>query len=409
MKQGIYIFISIFLSFNSLFFSEEFKFKFNVGDEQKISSFVEEDVYFNGVFSHSSQIVNRIISKVIETKNDENGKGKTAFYSCTFMTSERANEGHFVWGREYPSLFWRDELGRYTIGEQYFMPIVRNVPIFPEHNVEVGESWNAKASEAYDFSEVFGIKKPVIVDFDVFYKYVGIEEKDGKKLHIIEANYQKEYEIPSSFIKANVRGRGRVWPSKTSVVSKEKIGWDASLGNIFFYDEEFNISILLNNGGTISYVGTSHARIIEVKQKEIEENSDKIKKDIEKLKLKNTTLEKIECGLKITLENIQFETNSAILRDSEKEKLKAIAKVLKKHKIGDLLVEGHTVFSGTKERQMELSQMRARIVRDYLIELGVCDEKHIFTKGLGGLHPLFPNTTEENKAKNRRVEITIME
>lgn len=409
MKCNIYIFISIFLSFNSFFFPEEFRFKFSRGDEQKISSFVEEDVYFNGVFSHSSQIVNRIISKVLETKSDENGNGKTAFYSCTFMTSEKANEGHFVWGKEYPSLFWRNEMGRYSIGEQYFMPIVRNVPIFPEHNVEIGESWNAIASEAYDFSEIFGIKKPVIVEFDVSYKYVGIEEKDGKKLHIIEASYQKEYEIPSSFIKANVRAITKVWPSKTSVNSKEKIGWDAVKGNIYFYDEEFDISILLNNGGTISYIGSSHANAIEVKQKEIEENSDKIKKDIERLKLEDTTLEKVERGLKITLENIQFETNSAILRDSEKEKLKSIAKVLKRYKIGDLLVEGHTVFSGTKERQMELSEMRARVVRDYLIELGVCDEKHIFTKGLGGLHPLLPNTTEENKAKNRRVEITIME
>jgi len=58
---------------------------------------------------------------------------------------------------------------------------------------------------------------------------------------------------------------------------------------------------------------------------------------------------------------------------------------------------------------MALSEERAKVVADFLLKLGVSSKEHIFTKGRGGDFPLFPNTTEENKVRNRRVEITIME
>ena len=43
------------------------------------------------------------------------------------------------------------------------------------------------------------------------------------------------------------------------------------------------------------------------------------------------------------------------------------------------------------------------------IQLGVKDNYHIFTQGFGDKKPIAPNNTEEGKAKNRRVEITIMD
>jgi outer membrane protein OmpA-like peptidoglycan-associated protein len=55
---------------------------------------------------------------------------------------------------------------------------------------------------------------------------------------------------------------------------------------------------------------------------------------------------------------------------------------------------------------VELSKDRARAVADYLVQKGVA-EGRIEYKGLGGLYPLAPNTTEENKMKNRRVEFAV--
>ena len=389
---------------------EVFRFSFSDGETQKISSIVKEDVYVNGEFSHSSEIVNRIISRVVQTKKGTTGERDAAFYSVTFMTSEKAKEGTFTWGRQLPSLFWRDDLGRYTITDQYFMPIVRNVPLFPVDDVKIGESWEGEASEAYDFSEVFGIMRPVIAPFKINYKYVGKEQKEGQTLHIIEASYQKEYDIPQKFIKEYRRKNSRgQWPVKTNVRSEQKIAWNAQKGLIASYNEDFTIAIFLNTGDEVTYIGTSYANTEEIIRKEMEASGDEVKKNIEKLKLENTTVQKTDKRLKIIIENIQFEPNSSILRDSEKEKLKKIALILKEHSKGDLLIEGHAVFSSTRERQKQVSQERASAVANYLAELGARAREHIFTRGLGAAYPLFPNTTEENKAKNRRVEITIIE
>lgn len=389
---------------------ESFRFSFSDGEIQKISSMVKEDVYINGKFSHSSEIVNRIISRVVQTKKGTMGERDAAFYSVTFMTSEKAKEGTFTWGRELPSLFWRDDLGRYTITEQYFMPIVRNVPVFPNDDVKIGESWESEASEAYDFSEIFGIMRPVIAPFKVNYKYVRKEEQQGQTLHIIEAKYQKEYDIPDNFIREYKKKNSRKqWPVKTSVQSVQKISWNAQKGLIASYNEEFTIVIVLNSGDELKYTGISYANTEEIIRNEVESDKDEVKKQIETLQLENTSVQKTDKGLKIIIENIQFEPNSAVLRDSEKEKLKKIALILKEHSKGDLLIEGHAVFSSTRQRQKEVSEDRAIAVGNYLIELGARKREHVFTRGLGAAYPLFPNTSEENKAKNRRVEITIIE
>lgn len=408
MKKAI-LFLSLFI-LHVYAVPEVFRFAFADGEMQKISSVVKEDVYINGEFSHSSEIVNRIISRVVQTKKAEGLERDSAFYSVTFMTSEKAKEGTFVWGRELPSLFWRDDLGRYSISEQYFMPIVRNVPVFAEGDVKIGESWQEEASEAYDFSSVFGITRPVIAPFNINYKYVAKEKKDEQVFHIIEANYEKEYDIPQAFIKDyRKRGARTQWPIRTSVKSIQKIAWNAQKGLIASYTEDFTIVISLNTGDEIKYTGTSYAKTEEIVRKEVEADKDAVKQSIEQLHLENITVQKTDKGLKIILENIQFEPNSAVLRTSEKEKLKKIALVLKNHSKGDLLVEGHSVFSSTKQRQKEVSEERAVAVGNYLVELGAREREHIFTRGLGATYPLFPNTNEENKAKNRRVEITIIE
>ncbi len=404
LKSFLFVF---FILLNNIAFSEVFRFSFSKDERQKIYSIVEEEVYFNGRLSHKSEIINRIIAKVIDVKNENR---PSALYSCTFMTSEKANDGKFTWGKEYSTVFWRNDLGYYSIEEKYFMPIVRGIPTFPIEDVKLGDEWEEEASEAYDFSNIFGIEKPVISPFNVKYQYISKEERNEEELHIIKAKYEKKYQVPENIIKAYLKNsKEDIWPVQTSIKSDQRIAWNAKKGNISYYNETFHIHILLNNGNTIEYSGTSFAESTEIKRNEEKINQEKIKEDIENLNLENITIKKTKKGLTISIENIQFAVNSAILEESEKKKLFSIANVLKKYGKGDILVEGHTVFSSTRERQLSLSKERARVVADYLIELKVRDMSHVFIRGLGGDFPIAPNTTEENKARNRRVEITIME
>ena len=406
-KKIIYFFIIFYIFSTTLSYSEIFRFSFNEGEIQKMTSSVQETVYFNGSFSFRTEIVNRIVAKVSEIKKQENRL--SALYSCHFMVSEKTEDGKFKWGKEYTSSFWRDELGIYSISDKYFMPMVRDIPSFPEYDVKIGDSWILQAHEAYDFSDTFGMEKPIIVPFNVEYKYTGTQIEEEELLHIIDVKYEKDYVIPEIFLQKMSHIKDEIYPIQTRVESKQRIAWSQERGNIAFYDEIFTIHLFLNDGETVEYTGNSHSKITLLKKDvEIKEH-EKIKNDIEKLNLTNTNVKKTEKGLTIVLENIQFAPNSATLRDSEKEKLKSIAQVLKKLGKKDILIEGHVVFSSTEERRMALSEERAKVVADFLLKLGVSSKEHIFTKGRGGDFPLFPNTTEENKARNRRVEITIME
>ena len=71
-----------------------------------------------------------------------------------------------------------------------------------------------------------------------------------------------------------------------------------------------------------------------------------------------------------------------------------------------LLVEGHTAAVGKPTGEMNLSVLRAQAIIDKLVERGL--NRDLFTfKGYGGTAPIGDNSTEEGRAKNRRVEIVV--
>jgi len=71
-----------------------------------------------------------------------------------------------------------------------------------------------------------------------------------------------------------------------------------------------------------------------------------------------------------------------------------------------ITITGHTDNVGDFYLNVQLSKDRAKAVADYLVEKGI-DESRLDSKGMGSLYPLAPNTSEENKIKNRRVEFAV--
>ena len=135
---------------------------------------------------------------------------------------------------------------------------------------------------------------------------------------------------------------------------------------------------------------------------------NEVQNQIKDLGIDNTQVTATEKGITISIENIQFKPDSAVLQDSEKRKLEKIAKILELYPDNDLLVTGHTALAGNAKSRQELSEERAQAVANYLIELGVKDAYHIFSKGFGAEQPIAENRTEAGRARNRRVEITIL-
>lgn len=117
-----------------------------------------------------------------------------------------------------------------------------------------------------------------------------------------------------------------------------------------------------------------------------------------------------EDGLVMSLgsDTINFDFDQAELRPEERELLSRIAGILLTSSGYRVQVFGHTDDVGTEGYNQALSERRARAVRNYLVKAGI-DPSIISTKGFGKSNPLVKGNSEEARAKNRRVEIGIID
>ena len=148
--------------------------------------------------------------------------------------------------------------------------------------------------------------------------------------------------------------------------------------------------------------------IREDSNKEKSEESKVVSGFVEPEDFDDFEVQKTNAGIMFSLSNLKFKPDSSVLLDGESQKLIKIAEVLKKLQGSQFLVEGHTASTGNEKGEMSLSLERARSVIAALVKLGVPEQSFI-CKGSGGTRPVADNSTPEGKAKNRRVEITILE
>lgn len=114
--------------------------------------------------------------------------------------------------------------------------------------------------------------------------------------------------------------------------------------------------------------------------------------------------ERIALDGRIALYGIEFDFDSDQIRAGAEPTLAEIAKLLKERSTLSILVVGHTDTQGGFEYNRKLSQRRADAVVARLVALGVAKER-LFPVGVGFAAPIATNTTEEGRAKNRRVEL----
>lgn len=120
------------------------------------------------------------------------------------------------------------------------------------------------------------------------------------------------------------------------------------------------------------------------------------------------TVDNTPAGIRLTIPNLQFKPDSAELLGTETNRLDQIASVLKEVPECKLLIEGYTAAVGKEQGELQLSKERANAIAQALIKRGINADR-IICKGSGGKKPIADNSTAEGKAKNRRVEITILE
>ena len=107
----------------------------------------------------------------------------------------------------------------------------------------------------------------------------------------------------------------------------------------------------------------------------------------------------------VAINNLHFETGSDVIMPSSLPELKRIATFIATYGY-KVRLAGHTDNVGQPEANKTLSQARAEAVKRQLVEYG-CAAEDIKTFGYGDLKPVASNETEEGRAQNRRVEITL--
>ena len=417
MKRNIFTtatFTFVFLT--SVCFAQQtrrFEFKYKEGDNFALNSTVTEDVRVNGRLSHRAEIVSRVTERV--EKVDEEGRG---YILGSFMTSEQSTASGrtqtYKWGENFESEFWRAKDGRFEIGSEYFMPVIRDLPVFPDKELKPGDEWTAEGYEAEDLRRQLNVAEPFKVPFTAKYQYVRDEEgissdssKTKKTFSVITAKYSLFYETPENARRA--QSPGTDYPVTTLGYSNRTIWWDNEKGQIDHYAEDFKIIMETISGNQYQFSGKTKVEYTEFKRTATQEAVTEVLEKIDSLGIEDVSVKKTEQGLTISIENIQFEPDSARLEAGEKEKIRKLGEILKNYPDNDLLVSGHTARAGSEESCQTLSESRAAAVADFLTELKIREKKHIFTQGFGSKMPAASNINEEGRKKNRRVEITILD
>jgi outer membrane protein OmpA-like peptidoglycan-associated protein len=121
----------------------------------------------------------------------------------------------------------------------------------------------------------------------------------------------------------------------------------------------------------------------------------------------DATVERVGEGINLTFNSgLLFKLNSSELSEDAKSELKKVGGILSKYNDTEILLEGHTDDTGSDDHNMKLSERRAESVSQYLESQNIPSSR-LRTKWYGESQPKYPNDSELNRVKNRRVELAI--
>ncbi|MBE6349087.1 MAG: OmpA family protein [Spirochaetaceae bacterium] len=349
---------------------------------------------------------------------DEHPKYKN-FYQGDFYVLEKTKRNSFEVtlgiNEAIPSSFTISEDGNLTMIEDNGFPSFRSFPTFPKDKIKIGDKWNATAERAVD-----PLNKGIITRLPIYiqYQYTGDGKYHDEDIFILKAQWATRYGISYFDSQGDKELKSAMGSHKADIYVSKKTGCALLVRDIV--DETF----VYQDGNKINFQGfitlfTEYPPAVDreiiipslnrIAKNNDDKNDDDTQKDFFKDKdVPDISYENTSRGIRLTIQNLQFKPNSSELLPGEENRLNQIAKVLKQAKNSMFLVEGHTASTGNISGEKQLSVERAYTIAEELIKRGISAEKFIY-KGSGSSKPIATNETPEGMAKNRRVEITILE
>jgi len=418
------IFVYIFLLALSLpLFGERFYWRVAKDESYRITSYVHEERYLNGVSRGTVEIRNKAVLHATAVSNTN-----AAFYRGEFQYFERpagAEEQAYALIETYPTEFWRDIYGKYSINPRIFMPVVRDVPIFSGEDIAPGAVWQADGHEVHDLKG-FGLERAFRIPFTAKYRYIGERPIDEKRIALFSitysfsnesginvARYAQEARQRLERMQAGSREYTELYNQTMRLMSaprlvqgscKQYYAWDIAARLPYSLTEEFHFIFDLVNGERHVFKGTAESnfeRIQTIQEQEAEQI-------VQSLKDEGVTVSRDERGIVLELGDILFDHDSAELRPDARARLAEISKRINTSGKFEVRVEGHTDNTGAADYNLRLSQNRARAVAGFLSKALDTDPRNISWIGHGMTRPNASNNSAEGRAKNRRVEIILL-
>jgi outer membrane protein OmpA-like peptidoglycan-associated protein len=426
VKKNIWYIFALFLSFSKIFGVSDdapvvLKWKWNSNQVLELNEY--HDVLFRmGTRTVAREDKNRVVMK---TKECSDSKCLVDSWFDTYVRFGKTT-GPYLKDKDFQSTFTLFRNGRYEVPDKFIMPNLRSFPSFPEEAVRPNDVWKIPAEESFDF-----VKERIRITVEPEYVYLGKYDWDyeGSKGRAEKITYT----YPIFYTKKNLENAAPNIPVKIFGFAHGAVYFDAERGVPEFKDVKLSYTFIYPNGTVqeanfhIQGIYTHRTSIGLAEKNSIREEvlqdlivgftgdptsgKDQNSKPLDKIKQDEKdpiSVKTTEEGITFSLDSILFDFNDSELKPEAKDAVKRIAEILKKYPEREIRVSGHTDNVGKPDYNQKLSEERAKSVLDNLVKQHNLNEKSISYKGYADKVPVVSNDSEENRQKNRRVEITLV-
>jgi len=287
---------------------------------------------------------------------------------------------------------------RYSTASGAPFPRTRGFPVIPVNALHAGSVWR-------EYGEQVVIPrdggKPTRIEFYCEFKYKDTGVYLDRDVHVVTAQYATRYkrgqDADGDETLTEATGKHLV----TMYIDADETGWMFIRDQV---DEQYRFSDGMTQeleGFYLTWyegaVGRSRA-----------EDTKLVEEALSGAGVEDVTVKETGEGVALSLQNIHFVPDQAIVLISERTRLDSVAEALKSVGERTIKVIGHTAAIGTIESQYELSVERAKVIIEEMAKRGIPADRFIY-EGRGGVEPIGSNETEEGRAQNRRVEFVILD
>lgn len=283
-------------------------------------------------------------------------------------------------------------------------PFIQDFLALPPGPIVPGTSWKA---QAWTLINPRSDEAPLRLPVTVAYEYKGREEWNGELAARIEAQFATRYPLPPSDDPDApvVDYAGDVTLVQGS--HRVTVMLPDSGTQLVFLRDTVNERYQFADGSTMEVQG--HVLIfVSGGEPAAPRISAAIEKHLDRDRTHDVSVDRTDVGVRLTIDALRFRPDEAVLLPDESPRLSGIADVLGPLSGVRFLVVGHTADVGTREGRIALSLERARVIAEELTRRGISGDL-IDLEGRGATEPVASNETEAGRARNRRVEIYVVE